>query len=61
MLTKLSKILKSRTILTLVFMVIADVISVYGNLLTTEQLLLVNTILAGVAGYFRVNYQVKKF
>jgi len=54
MLKVINKALKSRTVWTLVFMVVLDVVSVYGSLLSPELLVLVNTVLATLAGYFKL-------
>lgn len=47
-------LLKSRTFWTLIFMFVADAISVYGNLLNTEMLTLLNLFLTGLASYFHL-------
>jgi len=55
MLKVINKALKSRTVWTLVFMVVIDIVAVFGNLLSPEVLLLVNTLLTTLAGYFKLN------
>lgn len=55
MLKVLNKALNSRTVWTLVFMIVLDIVSVYGNLLSPDLLVLINTILATLAGYFKLN------
>ena len=47
-------LLRSKTFWTLVLMFVGDVVAVYGNLLTTEQIGLANLILTSVASYFHL-------
>ena len=47
-------LLRSKTFWTLILMFVGDFIAVYGNLLSTEQIGLVNLVLTSVASYFHL-------
>ena len=55
MLETLKKALTSRTVWTLVFMVLANVLNLLSGVLSPETLTLVTTILGALAVYFRLN------
>lgn len=47
-------LLRSKTFWTLILMFAGDFIAVYGNLLTTEQMMIANGILTSAASYFHL-------
>ena len=59
MLKLINKMLHSRTLWTLVFMVVTNVVGTMSGVLSPDLLVLVNTVLAALAAYFRINTSVK--
>lgn len=53
--SKLVQGLHSRTVGTLVIMILYNVLAVYGNALSPQLSVLVNVVLGAVATYFHVN------
>jgi hypothetical protein len=53
------KALKSRTVWTVVFMVVANIVNVLAGVVSPEVLALINTILGAVTVYFRIQPSVK--
>ena len=54
MLKLLNKAIRSRTVWTLVFIVITNVVNSLTGVLSPDLLVLVNTILVALAGYFKL-------
>jgi hypothetical protein len=57
--TKAMKYLKSRTVLTLVFMIVLNGFQSIESTIPAETFVLVNAVLSALAVYFRVNPKVK--
>lgn len=55
MLKALKKALYSRTVWTLVFMVVTNVVASLTGVVSEDVLVLVNTVLAALAGYFKLS------
>lgn len=53
------KFLKSRTLWTLLFMVLFNGFQAIESSIPQELFLLINTVLAGLAGYFRIDARIK--
>jgi hypothetical protein len=47
--------LKSRTVWTIVFMVVTNIVSLLSGILSQEALTLINTVLGALAVYFKLN------
>lgn len=56
---KIIKILSSRTVITVVFMVVTNIVAVLPGVISSDLLALLNTVLGALAVYFRISPGVK--
>ena len=59
MLELFNKAIRSRTVWTIVFMVVTSLVHALTGILSTEAVTLIETILGALAVYFRINTQVE--
>jgi hypothetical protein len=55
MLKLINKAIRSRTVWTLVFMVVANIVASLSGVVSEDVLVLVNTVLAALATYFKLS------
>jgi hypothetical protein len=59
MLKLLNKAIRSRTVWTVVFMVVANIVNALAGVVSPEVLTLINTLLGALTVYFRITPSVK--